>query len=113
MSARAYLIDRFRGDTETLRDRAASLGNGTTLPGPDLVTSQQMADACSSVVSLLETLPASPDADREVTELLTLIPSLEARARTVAHPPVRAVYVGAVTRIREVHAAHTRNTDAP
>ena len=112
MSARAYLIDRFRGDAATLRDRSATLAGGTVLPGPDLATSRQMAEACSAVADLLDALPPA-DADHEMEALLTLIPTLESRARGVGHPPVRAVFAGAITRIREVQAAHARSADAP
>lgn len=113
MSARAYLIDRFRGDAATLRDRTAALAGGAALPGPDLSTSQQMADACTIVAELLDAVPMAEDTDHEISALLALIPTLESRARTVSHPPVRSVYAGAVTRIREVQAAHARRDDAP
>lgn len=117
MSARAYLIDRFRGDATTLRDRAVALAGGAVLPGPDLTTSQHMADACATVVRLLESLPPTDEAHHEVAALRQLIPTLESQARAVTHLPVRAVYAGAVTRIREVEAAEraaeARSGDAP
>lgn len=113
MSARTYLIDRFRGDAATLRERAAALAGGAALPGPDLATSKQMAEACDAVVSLLQGIPTNGDDGGEMAALLDLIPTLESKLHTVTQPAVRAVFTGAVTRIREVHAADMRASDDP
>lgn len=107
-SPRRYLAGRFRADAEALHQRAASLGaaparGGRPEGGPDAATSTRMAVACEAVVALVEGVAAGPG---EPAALAALIPLLEERAaahRTEA--PVRAVYVGAATRLREVLAA--------
>ena len=114
-SAREYLLGRFRADAETLRQRAAALERGVATAGPDAATSRRMAEACADVVALLEHLGATrttsngvarePDLD----DIAALVPVLELRAAAeVAMPSVRAVYVGAATRIREILAAESR-----
>ena len=113
-SARDYLVQRFRGDAQSLRERTAALQRGTTLPGPDAATSSRMADACDEVVALLEALAPHADATDELDAIVALVPVLEQRGKASAvSPPVRAVFVGAATRIREVQAAEERGDDAP
>lgn len=108
-TAREYLIHRFRGDAEALRSRCAVLQRGTTVPGPDLPTSRQMATACETVVRMLEAVAPHGDAAAELSALVALIPVLDQHARGhAASPPVRAVFAGAATRIREVEAAEQR-----
>lgn len=108
-TAREYLIHRFRGDAQSLRERAASLQRGTSIPGPDAATSARMADACEAVVQLLEGIGQHDEVHRELTALAALIPQLEAQAKASGQlPPVRAVYAGAATRIREVEAAEAK-----
>jgi hypothetical protein len=56
--------------------------------------------ACETVVALVEEVPTGA---AEGAGLAALIPVLEARAAAhLAEAPVRAVYVGAATRVREV-----------
>jgi hypothetical protein len=108
-TAREYLIHRFRGDAQSLRERTASLQRGARIPGPDAATSGRMADACDAVVQLLEGIGMHPDGPHELAALAALIPQLEERAKVASQlPPVRAVYAGAATRIREVEAAEAR-----
>lgn len=108
MNARTYLVDRFRGDAATLHERAAALAGGAAIPGPDLATSRQMAEACEAVVALVQLHgPTDTDAEDASSALLALIPTLDARSRAATHPAVRAVFAGAVARIRELHAADT------
>jgi hypothetical protein len=108
-TAREYLMHRFRGDAHALRERTAALRQGTKIPGPDATTSGRMADACDVVVRLLEGLGSQDDVPREIAALVALIPHLEERARASATiPPVRAVYAGAATRIREVETAEAQ-----
>ncbi len=114
-TAREYLIHRFRGDAQSLRERTTSLQRGANIPGPDAATSGRMADACDDVVQLLEGIGPHDDAQRELAALVALIPLLEDRAKAGGQvPPVRAVYAGAATRIREVDAAEAkaRSSDA-
>ena len=108
-TAREYLIHRFRGDAQSLRERVISLQRGAKIPGPDAATSARMADACEAVVQLLEAIGPHDDIQRELAALAALIPPLEERAKASAQlPPVRAVYTGAATRIREVEAAEAK-----
>lgn len=108
-SAREYLMHRFRGDAQSLRERVAALQRGTSLPGPDAGTSLRMAEACDEVVRLLEALAPHDDGDAELAAIVSLVPLLDERAKaSAASPPVRAVYAGAATRIREVQAAEAR-----
>lgn len=108
-TAREYLIHRFRGDAQSLRERVTSLQRGARIPGPDATTSARMADACEAVVQLLEAIGPQDDIQRELAALAALIPALEERAKASAQQaPVRAVYTGAATRIREVEAAETK-----
>ena len=108
-TAREYLMHRFRGDAEALRSRCEVLQRGTKVPGPDLPTSRQMATACDTVVSMLEAIAPHEDAAAELSALVALIPVLEQHARGHAmSPPVRAVFAGAATRIREVEAVEQR-----
>jgi len=108
-TAREYLIHRFRGDAHSLRERMSTMQRGANIPGPDAATSGRMADACDAVVHLLEGIGAHDDMQSELAALVALIPQLDERAKAGAHsPPVRAVYAGAATRIREVEAAEAR-----
>lgn len=108
-TAREYLMHRFRGDAQSLRERMSALQRGANIPGPDAATSGRMADACDEVVQLLEGIGAHDDVPGELAALVALIPRLEERAKGGGQlPPVRAVYAGAATRIREVEAAEAR-----
>jgi hypothetical protein len=101
-----YLLSRFRSDGDALRQRAAALRTGPKQPGPDAATSLRMAGACDDVVAMLEAIPVSDDVNALIASLTALVPLLEARAAAVTNvPPLRAVYAGAATRIREVAAA--------
>ncbi len=103
MSAVQYLLDRFRTDADALRQRAASLRDMPPQPGPDAATSLRMADACDDVVAIVGAIPDGEDAHELIASLTALIPLLERRAAAVANaPPVRAVFAGAATRIREI-----------
>lgn len=122
LTARAYLLDRFRTDALVLRQRAdtlAATARGTVgrgggraaapVPGPDADTSRRMAAACDIVVEMLEAIPEADDPARALESIVSLLPLLEHRAAQEAGgAPVRAVYVGAATRIREVEAAEER-----
>ena len=119
LSARAYLLDRFRSDAVALRQRADSLAaapRSAKVSGPDAETSLRMSQACDSVVAMIEAVPEAEDADRALASLSALVPLLEHHAaQETGGPPVRAVYVGAATRIREVEAAeaHARQQISP
>ena len=112
LSARAYLLDRFRSDAVVLRQRADSLAAAPThakVVGPDAETSRRMAQACDVVVQMIEAVPEAEDAERALANISALLPLLEHHAAREQHaPPVRSVYVGAATRIREVEAAEAR-----
>ena len=65
-----------------------------------------MAEACDEVVAMVSAIPDGDDAAAVIASLTALIPLLERRAAAVASaPPVRAVFVGAATRIREIEEA--------
>ena len=119
LSARAYLLDRFRSDAVALRQRADALAaapRSAKLSGPDADTSRRMSLACDSVVAMIEAVPEADDAERALASLSALVPLLEHHAaQEKGGPPVRAVYVGAATRIREVEAAevHARQQISP
>jgi hypothetical protein len=105
-TAREYLIHRFRGDAQSLRERVNALQSGTRMPGPDANTSRQMAQACEEVADMLDAIAPRDVLSEELAELGALLPLLEKKANVNATlPPVRAVYAGAATRIREVQAA--------
>lgn len=107
-----YLLDRFQGDADALRARSAALRSGGPQPGPDADTSQRMATACDDVCAMLRALPASDDVTAMLDALDALVPLLEQRANAATKsPPLRAVYVGAATRIREVIAAEHDASD--
>jgi len=112
LSARAYLLDRFRSDAVVLRTRAASLAaapKNAKVSGPDAETSRRMAQACDAVVQMIEAVPEAEDAERALMNITALVPLLEHHAaQEKGGAPVRAVYVGAATRIREVEAAEAR-----
>jgi hypothetical protein len=80
-----------------------------------------MADACADVVAMLTACTSFDDEGDAVTALVELLPMLEQRAAAVdaaghcatargASAPVRAVYLGAATRIREVRDSVARHT---
>lgn len=99
---RDYLLDRFRTDAQTLRERIAALEAGASRPGPDAATSRAMAAACDAVVDLLS---ATGTGTRGATtaDVDGMVPTLQALAQQhAAQPAVRAVYAGAATRIREL-----------
>lgn len=105
-TAREYLMHRFRGDATSLRNRVSALAQGTKIPGPDAAMSQRMASACEDVAQMVEAMAPNDDPSAELAALVALIPLLEQRAsQHAAQAPVRAVYAGAATRIREVHQA--------
>jgi len=109
MSAVQYLLGRFRTDADALRERATALRNQKPKGGPDAPTSLQMAEACDEVVAMVGAIPDGGDAGTVIAALTALIPLLERRAiATASAPPVRAVYVGAATRIREIADAEAR-----
>lgn len=110
MSPRAYLLDRFRSDAGVLRERAESLRSGPPQPGPDAVTSARMADACDEVVAMIEALPENDESSATIAALTALTPLLERRAAANSEePPVRSVFAGAATRIREIAEAEARH----
>jgi hypothetical protein len=99
---RGYLLDRFRTDAETLRDRTTALESGAVRPGPDVATSRAMAAACDAVVALLDALAPS-DQIPSLASIQAMVPRLQALAtHSAAQPAVRAVYAGAITRIRDL-----------
>ncbi len=111
----AYLLDRFKTDADTLRARAAALRLAPAQPGPDASVSMAMAHACDTVTAMLQAVPATSDAPTLLASLQALIPLFEKHAQAETAPPVRAVYVGAATRVREVtsvEAKHLRDADA-
>jgi hypothetical protein len=72
-----------------------------------------MAEACRDVVALLEHIRPHHEAAEELAAIVSLVPLLEQKARdTATLPPVRAVYAGAATRIREVQDAETAAAQA-
>ena len=110
MSPRAYLLNRFRTDAAALRQRAESLRDGPPAAGPDAATSRRMAEACDEVIAMLEAIPDADDASTMLNTLAALIPMLEQRAAAGSStPPVRAVYAGAATRVREIADAETKH----
>ncbi len=116
LSARAYLLDRFRADSAALYQRATSLSavarkSAAPTPGPDAATSHRMALACDAVVEMIDSVSESFDAAHSLASIVALLPLLEHRAsQEPSSAAVRAVYVGAATRIREVQAAEARAT---
>lgn len=107
-----YLHDRFRADADTLRQRAVALRAGPPQPGPDAATSDRMADACEAVTMLMSSVPHHEDTQTMIDAILALVPQLEQRAESERHtPPVRAVFAGAATRIREVAEAERRHLE--
>ena len=110
--ARTYLQQRFTQDAQQLRERVAQLRAGHALPGPDAATSDAMATACDTVVAMLEALPEHDEVEMLIRDLLALVPVLERHAQNAKQPPVRAVYTGAATRVREVTSAEQRALQA-
>jgi hypothetical protein len=112
-TARDYLVNRFQTDAVVLRERVALMARGTKVPGPDAATSSRMADACEEVVAMLLAIASHGDADAELDAIMALVPLLEHRATAQqATPPVRSVYAGAATRIREVRSAEAQSSPA-
>ncbi len=114
-TARSYLLDRFRTDAVALRQRADAMAvrSAAPVPGPDATMSRRMAVACDRVVAMLDAVPDADDGAQAIATLVALVPLLEQHAAQEASaPPVRAVYIGAATRIREVHAAESRAVTA-
>lgn len=115
MDPRTYLHSRFAADrdalllrAEQLRDAANRSGAGKPV-GPDAATSRDMADACSAVVAMVLSVPESASTAEQVVALSGLIPKLEQLgAQPMLSPPVRSVYIGAATRIREIGAAEVK-----
>lgn len=109
MSAVQYLLGRFRTDATALRERAAALRNQKPKGGPDAATSLRMAEACDEVVAMVGAIPENDDPATVIDALTALIPLLDRRAGASASAaPVRAVFVGAATRIREIAEAEAR-----
>lgn len=113
---REYLIERFRLDAETLRQRAAAIAGATKpAPGPDAALSRAMADACDDVAALAEQLPVRASMEEIMPALHALLPELSARAITVQAqkaPALKAVYIGASTRVQELISAELRAAEA-
>lgn len=114
---REYLIERFRADAITLRDRVRMLQASSARPGskpvagPDVALSAAMADACDHVVELATQLPERASLEDIVAALRSLLPTLTAHgsgAPASVPPAVRSVYAGAATRVVELIAAETR-----
>ena len=110
---RTYLVERFRSDADTLRQRAAALGSAAKpAAGPDAILSRRMADACDDVAHLAELLPVDCTLVEMLTALQALIPELNRRANAPelnSVPAIRSVYVGAATRVQELIAAESRS----
>ena len=116
--AREYLLDRFVTDAAALRTRAETLRSAArNVPGPDASTSLQMADACEKVAQLIRALPVTEPPGIMLQSLATLTLPLEDLAKSSAKTPaVRAVFIGAATRIRELldaEAAAAKARDNP
>ena len=118
---REYLLDRFRTDATTLRQRAEALrAAAKPSPGPNAELSAAMASACDDVVALAEELPEHAPLNVIVDALKVLVPRLLLMASSpeaVASPAIRSVYVGACTRAQELiaaeaNAANTTDRDA-
>ncbi|BAH39577.1 MAG TPA: hypothetical protein DGD08_14510 [Gemmatimonas aurantiaca] len=108
--ARQYLIDRFREDAHALRERVATMRRGVQVPGPDVTTSERMAEACDDVATVVSGVAAQDDATTIDQWVATLVTMLEDRQRgQTLHPAVRAVYAGGVARVREVAQAERRD----
>ena len=108
---RSYLVERFRSDAATLRQRAAAIASAPKpIAGPDAMLSRRMADACDEVASLSELLPTTCTLNEMLIALHGLVPELQRRANDSqlnALPAVRSVYVGAATRVQELIAAES------
>ena len=112
-TARDYLVERFESDAAMLRERVAVLARGTKVAGPDAATSRGMADGCEEVAAMLRAIVSTGEASRDLEAVMALVPLLEHRAaEPKLLPAVRAVYVGAATRIREVWLAEARLAEA-
>ena len=112
---REYLLDRFRTDAATLRERADSLNSVTKpSPGPNAALSTAMADACDHVVALAEQLPEHAPVGVMLEALRVLVPKFLHVANSpeaAALPAIRAVYMGACTRAQELIAAETNASE--
>ena len=112
-TARDYLVERFESDAAMLRERVAVLARGTKVAGPDAATSRGMADGCEEVAAMLRAIVSTGEASRDLEAVMALVPLLEHRAaESKLLPAVRAVSVGAATRIREVWLAEARLAEA-
>ena len=113
---RTYLIERFRADAETLRQRADSISKAPKLgPGPDPTMSRRMADACDDVAGLAQLLPETAPLGDILVALHQMLPELSRRADNAelnSAPAVRSVYAGAATRVQELIAAESTNASA-
>jgi hypothetical protein len=113
---REYLTERFRSDAITLRERANALkASSKPVVGPDATLSNAMADACEHVATLAEALPQHSSLPEMLAALNALLPVLNSHAEQPSlarTPAVRAVYVGAATRVHEVIAAEARAASA-
>ncbi len=97
-----YLLDRFATDATTLRARAAHLaGQNAPEHGPDAAASVRMAEACESVLALLNELSTQND-DEMLDALDDLGPELHALSERATDAFVRSVYGGAATRIADI-----------
>lgn len=109
LHASEYLIQRCAEDARVLHERVATMRRGTRIPGPDAATSERMADACEDIIELLDDLAsdvAEPLTTAALLEMLT--PHLEARIKQQSHAAVRAVYAGAIARLREMDEVDQR-----
>ena len=109
---RSYLVERFRSDAETLRQRAAAIASAPKPPaGPDASLSRRMADACDEVANLAELLPTECSVEEMLVALRGLVPELNRLANAPelnTVPAIRSVYAGAATRVQELITAESR-----
>lgn len=106
---RDYLIERFRTDGATLRQRAAAISAAPKPPpGPDAALSRGMADACDAVAALAEQLPVRASVEEIIAALKAMLPELQQHANSLQaqkSPAIKSVYVGASTRVQELITA--------
>lgn len=108
--ARAHMIERFSADAHALRRRAsqqtetpAPFPAGEASHAPAGAIAALMAEACENIVMAVRELPQPVDVASGIIDLASLIPRFETSARLAKSPQVRAVYAGAIIRIREMH----------
>lgn len=87
------LADQFAQDAEVLRARAAA---PPAPSGPDPATADRMADACDRVSALFASAGAARD-----EALGALVPVLQRYEREERDSSVRAVYRGAMMRLKD------------